>query len=97
MGQGHKPGVMQRQNEKTSCDANTFRNIAIFESSAVVKLTPPLRKHHNQPRCNRQMWLISIGSERFERLNPLITAPALIKFFLFLFCSKPYLTFDVWV
>jgi hypothetical protein len=41
------------------------------------------------------MWLISIGSERFERFNPFITAPALIKFFLFLLCSKPYLTFDV--
>ena len=98
MGQSHKSRVMQRWNEKAACNASTFRNMEIFLFGAIFKRAPPLRKNHDQPRRNGQMWPVRVGSERFECFYPFIATSTLIKFFSLFFCSNPYLMFNfrVW-
>tara|TARA_B100000780_G_scaffold201733_1_gene143102 strand:- start:466 stop:660 length:195 start_codon:yes stop_codon:yes gene_type:complete len=55
----------------------------IFLFGAIFKRAPPLRKNHDQPRRNGQMWLVRVGSERFECFYPFIATSTHINFFLF--------------
>src|SRR5438045_461038 len=90
VGQGCKPGLMQRRDQESGRDADGLRNVVVLVQPAVRTNTLAFAENADQPRRDLKKRLVRIGAERTQRLEPFPSGAARVKRALFCLSGETY-------